>query len=766
MSGDLIPTDMYVDSPLIRSRIRYAIGECKKRALRAVSDNISIISKCEGSDDIPTDVLREISEPQTELTETRTYWALKVLKEAQERDFGISGKPHISFNHDKYLITLEGNTEGLTATTYYEWTADLPEFPVAHDKNTLRTLMNALRNRFHRQTQYAFNPLEKMMGYDGAVAILEQDPVFVSCRDVVDAFDAVIDEAHNDANIKGFTVAMEAQMTSEMQDADVTYNTRSPRRVFSLKGVEENRQEVNMFVQEAHVQCRESYIPFKENVETLKFFNDKIAPETIKWTQIHINVGDKFIYDMKIMPFAGLGTSMIFPLLAKIKDETVAQRNYDMNEFREFNYDVEKVIPYAISGKTDEVEAMFQTTCLSKEQKYTGLDRKTIDSMAPTGKVFPTSRVFCTSDDAKNGDTMVYMLCVTDQIMGVVVYAPHIPKQEKTFFVDSYEWEVGDLAPRPPPPAAPQAHAHPYNTGPVPAPAPAIAPTTQQPAAGRGGGGNAARGGGRGRGGGNTQPAPGGGRGRGAYTPLPPPPPVAPARPAALAPGAAGRASGPAGAWIASQDYINTHPDWNWNTAPNSVTLTGLMQGMKKEASPLEFKREGGKLEYKWNHLIVKPYRSDTKATDPRVFWVWGFFKDGDKIGEKIGINNRCLLDSTQAQEWLFTKTIVGENLKSETKGKTDNQLTEEQRRDRWGKKITINITASTAVTQRSSVETNMTACPAGYLPLQPRRLASNPPMPAPWTSSSAEMAGMMSSLAEIQRSLNESKILSLRRAS
>ncbi len=45
--------------------------------------------------------------------------------------------------------------------------------------------------------------------------------------------------------------------------------------------------------------------------------------------------------------------------------------------------------------------------------------------------------------------------------------------------------------------------------------------------------------------------------------------------------------------------------------------------------------------------------------------------------------------------------------------------------------------------------------CLPGQLPLQPRRLASRPPCPAPWTTSSVDMAGVMSSLAEIKRALN-----------
>jgi hypothetical protein len=685
------------------------------------------------AEDVVKEAKDDIIERQRALTEARTHWAIRVLGHvelAKAAELRFDASPLLAVNADrqKYLITHFSENNGFQGRpVHMEW---YPSDKLLHGLNIntnaeMTSLVQQLRDRYATHVQALLQDRASRVrrkhgdstDYTRVVRKHEMDSEVMSIKEVVSELTAALTHMNNDRHsqftdsaqpVKKDIRGMGDRYVRNPAEEDITYD---PKNRYMLEFKNPNTNAV-VKVQSTTLRRHKPFIPYTENLTTTEFMNDKLLPHTLRWVLVTITT-QKRSHAIKVMPFHGKSTSMVFPFIAKVTGEHADTQ--DMTDFAAFEYDVSPLAPFVIQGKPKEVDIMYQAIKVSRLVGYTGGDVR-YDEMPDSlrgiseghgsGEVFPQARAYYSVEDRKHGDTSVYLLMVRNQILGVQVYSPYVGK---------VLWK----------------HSQAVGRAPQPQPGPWVTPPPGMPPA---------------------QP----GASRYYFQPqIPPPPPARPPPPPTGVNPQNGLPPNPTPSvpHIYSPGYLKAHPDINRNTVPRRLKV---WQHDDAESEVLYSITDVSDLIYVSmdKKRIIKPFWGYYGAN--LSGFSWGMFEPDNgnpealvKVGE-LGYRNPNLITETETSKlW----TIQMRNRAGEVES-SDIELAIEPDGDPQSRRYNQPYPIPDAGGAKGEMPS--------YLPLQPRRLAARPG-PAPWRDAgqpSVEMAGVLASLAEIKRALNEARAL------
>jgi len=652
------------------------------------------------------------------LTEARTHWAIRTLnyvESAEPAELRFDSSPMLPVNKDrqKFLITHFSENQGFQVRpVHMEW---FPAQPFIHGldintRNEMYSLVSQLRDRYasHEHALRHDRGMRVQRKYGDNVDHQrvnrkhELDPAVKAIQTVVKELGEALKHM-NDEHASTFSGTpkpvsrairrMGDKYIRNPVDEDITYDPTN-RYIFEFFN-QESKAVVK--VQSTTLRRHKPHIPFTENENTTEFLNTKILPHTLRWVLVTISTPERS-FAVKIMPFHGKSTSMVFPVIAKVKDGN--EGTEDMTNFNTFDYDVFPLEPYVIQGKPKEVDIMRMAVNVSKmvgdsrdEVKYDLLPMSLVTALDNSGAipVFPRARVYYSVEDTRRGDTSVYMLMVRNQILMVQVYSP---------FIGGVLWKLSQAVGRGPPP------------GPwvIPPMMPGMMPHPGMMPGGAGGNG-----------------------------------PAKPPR----------NGSKP---HVFSNAYLEAHKDYRRHTIPNSITIVeeGGSEELKFSVTDLGWliytKKDEG--------ITIRPFLVSEEAG-----YSWGMYGPDETDSGNIILKWHL---TEPSPDLIDVNPIRGWTLR--VKDRDGNFTWKEQNLivDASGYPVTRKYNGPYPASDESKGP-YYNAVPAktkdempSYLPLQPRRLAARPG-PAPWRDAgqpSVEMAGVLASLAEIKRALNEARAL------
>jgi hypothetical protein len=631
-----------------------------------------------------------IAASQRELNADRAYTALEALQElADLKDTGDiqfdSGVIHVATGR-KYLITHFGENLGFRDKTFMDWfpAFELPPGLAITSVQDVKSLASQLSQRYmyHVETLkglYYKRMVRRLRGqYDPAELAREltndKDIAYFTfaasgLRQIAEmaeqgTFTDSLDKETNEV----LPLNDEFHMDPALED--VTYHVQN-RSIWKLR-VNSGRSDTGIYhsadyvVQSTTSRCRAPYIPETQNETTTKFFNKVISPHTQKWVLITLrNAMHRF--SIKIMPYHGLNTSMVFPFYAKINDPDGTDLPLEDFRGKKYTYKVHSLEPYAIQGKVNEIDAMYQAVRVAK---FVGNNRLNLQDLRikehlqelvqynSRNAVYPHARIFYSKEDKGVGDSSIYFLYYSGRIYGVVTYAPDIPHLWKQYhkqleFDHPHPWTM------PPLPPNPHRHGHNHNHN-HNQPAPDEEGGRGEPDGGAGGAQEGGEGGAGGaQGGAQDEQAPAGGR-------APEQPPAAAAAGGVPPRYVAPRSGGPARGGKAVQPLATT-PEYllkeggKGTEIPKVIVVDEIPNRNDGDFAKLEFGLKDAKdmiYENKFEDLELKPYQIVDR-------WHWGIFKVNQAAGDvRLGTshheNDRVLITGEE-ELWFFDKNIQGQ---------------------------------------------------------------------------------------------------------
>jgi hypothetical protein len=446
-------TDAYVER---RRRLRWeaqrSLHNKKLEAKEPLDKYADVLSRPElYSDEDVAHARNEVGVTQMNLSAERTFAALETLQEVtQAKDTGdiqfdsggiiVSGPDQ---NIKKYLITHFGESTGVRQKIHMDW---FPEFDLSGGLELtgvqdIKELVSQLHLRYmHHIGLLKFLYMKRMhkrlrgnLDHEELAREISNDKDIRNLSFAAEGLYHIVNSTEagvfrNSLEKTGPLLPLGDEYLLDPAQEDVTHHIKN-RSIWTYSYMGTNGQPSTLVVQSTTSRCRMPYNKNTQNEDTTTFFNQVISPHTQKWVLITMRT-PLIRYAIKIMPFHGLNTSMVFPFFA----EEVAVTDAD---FRKRKFNVHSVIPYAIQGKATEIDAMYQA---ARVARFAGKGRTALDTSQATiekhfkaimrfrndGQMYAEARVFYSKEDKHLGDTTIYFIYYSGYIFGVQIYAPPI----------------------------------------------------------------------------------------------------------------------------------------------------------------------------------------------------------------------------------------------------------------------------------------------------------------------------------------------------
>lgn len=406
------------------------------------------------------------------LTYTRTFYAAKALMSYDRWNRGVgfklNVKSKIPYQPKKYLMTISTERRGQPV----EWMMDLQgtdKFPEdLEDERGVKLLLKHIQERVKqfavlkrirsiRESNGDYMvfavpkpPVEEMTDYtversENAVALLEAIIGNGQAGNIENTI-------HTQRLGLGF-VPLKGEIHPPDNDADVTYN---PDRRFKYTKSVQTEGSGNISVQVTkNFSARRQWGTFfnMENHKTIDFINNMMPRIGSAWFEIILQQGEKDRLHLKLTPWGEPKTTFVQPFRISVKDspmslpyattDVIAGKSFDFRVQDMENIIVQRLPPYLISGKGNEIDGMVHSIMAFDEKMrekarevcthILETELQKTDDQDKTSNIIERMRAYYSTDSngpsgslCPFGERSIFFFNVQGEIAGVEMSSPSI----------------------------------------------------------------------------------------------------------------------------------------------------------------------------------------------------------------------------------------------------------------------------------------------------------------------------------------------------